>query len=66
MIKQVSHENMTVGDPSGLTLALAVAAELHPPVKRAPEVAVTRAAARRNTTARMHRRTGSRTAAARG
>ncbi|WP_055712973.1 hypothetical protein [Streptomyces torulosus] len=49
--------------PSGLGLALAVAAELHPPVTRAPEVApaATRAMAPRRksiaTAARTHRRT---------
>ncbi|MDX3693517.1 hypothetical protein PV726_24845 [Streptomyces europaeiscabiei] len=57
-IKQVSHDVATVGDPAGLDLALTVAAALHPPVLRAPEVASTaRATARRTTSARPHRRT---------
>ncbi|MFF6786686.1 hypothetical protein [Streptomyces sp. NPDC012510] len=57
-IKQVSHDVETADDPAGLGLALAVAAELHPPVTRAPEVASTiRAGARRTTEARPHRRT---------
>ncbi|EKX65067.1 hypothetical protein [Streptomyces ipomoeae] len=57
-IKQVSHDVVTAGGPAGLVLALAVAAELHPPVTRAPEVAsAARATARRNTAARLHRRT---------
>ncbi|MER6161810.1 hypothetical protein ABT147_40970 [Streptomyces sp. NPDC001868] len=58
MITQVSHTVATAGDPAGLGLALAVAAELHPPVLRAPEVAATaHAPARRGTAARPHRRT---------
>ncbi|MGW0712466.1 hypothetical protein ACWD4G_42130 [Streptomyces sp. NPDC002643] len=63
MIKQVSHNAMTAGDPAGLTLALTVATQLHPPVTtRAPEVAASagRAQARRNATARTHRRTSAR------
>ncbi|MFE7836313.1 hypothetical protein ACFU53_09715 [Streptomyces sp. NPDC057474] len=57
-IKQVSHDVATAGDPAGLGLALAVAAALHTPVTRAPEVASTpHATTRRNTTARLHRRT---------
>ncbi|KFG02736.1 hypothetical protein PV367_19355 [Streptomyces europaeiscabiei] len=56
-IAQISHDVATAGDPAGLSLALAVAAELHTPVTRAPEVATTHATARRNTAARPHRRT---------
>ena len=56
-IKQISHDVVTAGDPAGLGLALAVAAELHTPVTRAPEVATVRATARRNTVPRLHRRT---------
>ncbi|MDX3641216.1 hypothetical protein [Streptomyces sp. MB09-02B] len=57
MITQVSHTDATAVDPAGLGLALAVAAELHPAVTRAPEVAATHAPARRNTAARPRRRT---------
>ena len=59
LITRVSHDVVTAGDPAGLGLALAVAGELHAPVKglRAPEVAVVRATARRKTVARTHRRT---------
>ncbi|MCL6736965.1 hypothetical protein [Streptomyces neyagawaensis] len=63
MIKQVAHDAPAADGPSGLGLALAVAAELHPPVTRAPEVApaATRAMAPRRkstaTAARTHRRT---------
>jgi hypothetical protein len=41
MIKQVAHDVPPADGlgPSELGLALAVAAELHPPVTRAPEVA---------------------------
>ncbi|MDX6364237.1 hypothetical protein ACFVYF_26985 [Streptomyces sp. NPDC058274] len=39
MITLVSHPAADDG-PAGLTLALAVARELHPPTARAPEVAV--------------------------
>lgn len=57
-VRQVAHGIGTAGDPAGLSLALAVAAELHTPLTRAPEVAsAARAAARRNTAARPHRRT---------
>ncbi|MGW0842192.1 hypothetical protein ACWD26_18845 [Streptomyces sp. NPDC002787] len=57
-IAQISHTVATAGDPAGLGLALAVAAELHPAVTRAPEVAsATRGTARRTTGARPHRRT---------
>jgi hypothetical protein len=57
-IAQISHTVETAGDPAGLDLALAVAAELHTPVPRAPEVAsAARATARRTTAARPHRRT---------
>ncbi|MDX3616222.1 hypothetical protein OG920_21125 [Streptomyces europaeiscabiei] len=57
-ITQVSHDVATAGDPAGLGLALAVAAELHTPVVRAPEVAsAARGTARRTTAARPHRRT---------
>ncbi|WP_200306755.1 hypothetical protein [Streptomyces adelaidensis] len=57
-IQQISHDVETAGDPAGLGLALAVAAALHTPVTRAPEVApAARTAARRNTAARLHRRT---------
>jgi hypothetical protein len=68
MIKQVAHDvpaadGLAGVGPSGLGLALAVAAELHPPVTRAPEVApaATRATAPRRTSmatvARTRRRT---------
>ncbi|MFF7266197.1 hypothetical protein ACFZCL_38815 [Streptomyces sp. NPDC008159] len=75
MIKQVAHDVPAADGlaglgpsgigPSGIDLALAVAAELHPPVTRAPEVAptATRATApRRESMAtaartRRHRRT---------
>ncbi|MET9850133.1 hypothetical protein ACFZC6_29570 [Streptomyces ossamyceticus] len=65
MIKQVAHDVPAADGlgPSGLGLALAVAAELHPPATRAPEVApaATRATAPRRksatTAARTHRRT---------
>ncbi|GAB2752885.1 hypothetical protein [Streptomyces bullii] len=43
MIKQIVHA-VPGTDPAGLSLALAVAAELHPPVTRAPETAVARPA----------------------
>ncbi|GAA3833128.1 hypothetical protein ACFS5L_43320 [Streptomyces phyllanthi] len=62
-VLQVAHERGgdAYGGPAALGLALAVAYELHPPVPRAPEVAAApaeaRARARRNTTARIHRRT---------
>ncbi|UUU32896.1 hypothetical protein JIX56_25145 [Streptomyces sp. CA-210063] len=56
-IARISHTVGTAGDPAGLGLALAVAAALHPPVTRAPEVATAPATARRNTAARPHRRT---------
>ncbi|MFF7976560.1 hypothetical protein [Streptomyces sp. NPDC007905] len=39
MIKQVSHDGVTGTGPAALTLALAVAHELHTPAPRAPEVA---------------------------
>ncbi|MET7682710.1 hypothetical protein [Streptomyces sp. NPDC005423] len=61
MIKQVSHTVQDAG-AAGLGLALAVAYQLHAPAARAPEVAVTRAPARRTTAPRTRRRT----AAARG
>ncbi|MFF7391476.1 hypothetical protein ACFZAE_23900 [Streptomyces scabiei] len=57
MITQVSHAVASAGDPAGLGLALAVAAELHPAVTRAPEVAALHAPARRSTAARPRRRT---------
>jgi hypothetical protein len=54
MIKQVSHT--VVGtDPAGLTLALAVAYELHAPTTRAPEVAP-QLMGLHTTAARPHRR----------
>ncbi|MBD9701048.1 hypothetical protein IHE56_02860 [Streptomyces sp. ID01-12c] len=57
-IAQISHTVASAGDPAGLGLALAVAAELHPPVTRAPEVAsAARGTARRTAKARAHRRT---------
>ncbi|MDT0570954.1 hypothetical protein RM704_26420 [Streptomyces sp. DSM 3412] len=57
-IAQVSHDVGAAGDPAGLGLALAVAAELHAPVTRAPEVAsAARSTARRTTSARARRRT---------
>ncbi|MEV6196006.1 hypothetical protein AB0M19_26815 [Streptomyces sp. NPDC051920] len=53
MIKSVQH-TAAAGDAAALGLALAVARELHPPVRRAPELAPavsrparSRAAARR-------------------
>ncbi|MFF8536599.1 hypothetical protein ACF07B_32340 [Streptomyces sp. NPDC015532] len=48
MIKRVQH-TATAADPAGLGLALAVARELNPPVRRAPELApaVSRPAQRR-------------------
>ncbi|GGM20492.1 hypothetical protein GCM10010129_76050 [Streptomyces fumigatiscleroticus] len=55
MIKQVAHE-VPGADPAGFALALRVAAELHAPVTRAPELAP-RTAARRATAARARRRT---------
>ncbi|MFD9113402.1 hypothetical protein [Streptomyces bottropensis] len=58
MITQISHDVASAGDPAGLGLALAVAAELHAPVTRAPEVAsAARGTARRTPVARPHRRT---------
>ncbi|MFD9039434.1 hypothetical protein [Streptomyces bottropensis] len=58
MITQISHDVASAGDPAGLGLALAVAAELHAPMTRAPEVAsAARGTARRTTVARPHRRT---------
>ncbi|UUU23178.1 hypothetical protein [Streptomyces sp. DSM 40750] len=56
-IQTVAHDVETAGGPAGLGLALTVAAALHPPVTRAPEVATAPATARRNTAARPHRRT---------
>ncbi|MBZ3907843.1 hypothetical protein [Streptomyces griseiscabiei] len=56
-IPQISHTVATAGDPAGLGLALAVAAELHPAVTRAPELATTGATIRRATAARPRRRT---------
>ncbi|MDX3520306.1 hypothetical protein [Streptomyces scabiei] len=57
MITQISHDVETAGDPAGLGLALAVAAELHPAVTRAPEVASAVAApARRAPAGRPRRR----------
>ncbi|MFH8393457.1 hypothetical protein [Streptomyces sp. NPDC018036] len=38
MIRRVPHPT-PAGDAAGLGLALAVARELHPPVRRAPELA---------------------------
>jgi hypothetical protein len=63
MIKQVAHDVRAADGPSGLGLALAVAAELHPPVTRAPEVApaATRATAPRRKSASTAARTRSRT-----
>ncbi|MDX3204036.1 hypothetical protein, partial [Streptomyces scabiei] len=52
MITQISHDVETAGDPAGLGLALAVAAELHPAVTRAPEVASAVPAPARRATAR--------------
>ncbi|GAB2869657.1 hypothetical protein GCM10027074_41630 [Streptomyces deserti] len=52
MIKQVAHA-LPGADPAGLALALAVAAELHAPPARAPEVAAARSSRR----ARTRRRT---------
>ncbi|MER5395877.1 hypothetical protein [Streptomyces sp. NPDC002599] len=48
MIKSVQH-TASAADPAGLGVALAVARELHPPVRRAPELApaVSRPAQRR-------------------
>ncbi|MDN0194280.1 hypothetical protein [Streptomyces sp. S.PNR 29] len=53
MIKQVPHTAPGT-DPAGVALALQVAYELHAPVTRAPEVAVTAAAPARRAAA--HRR----------
>jgi hypothetical protein len=63
MIKQVSHTVAGTG-PAGFALALEVAYELHAPVTRAPEVAVTQTVARRGTTAAA--RTRRRATAGRG
>ncbi|WRZ96047.1 hypothetical protein OHB54_25250 [Streptomyces sp. NBC_01007] len=57
MIKRVPHTAAaSAGDPAGLGLALAVARELHPPARRAPELApaVSRPAPHRTS---GHRRT---------
>jgi adenine/guanine phosphoribosyltransferase-like PRPP-binding protein len=59
MVKQVSH-TVAGADPAGLALALAVAHELHAPVKRAPEVAPAAATPRRTKAAHTRRRTPAR------
>ncbi|MDG9718715.1 hypothetical protein [Streptomyces sp. DH24] len=58
MIPQVSHQASGAAGPAALTLALAVAAGLHPPVPRAAEVAVSPAgpAARGRAKARAENR----------
>lgn len=60
-IEQVTHRTSGTG-PTGLVLALEVAAELHTPARRAPEVVVEAVPApatlhRNTTTERRHRRT---------
>jgi hypothetical protein len=55
MIKQVPH-TVAGTDPAGFALALEVAYALHAPQRRAPEVALTRGAGRRATTAARGRR----------